>query len=188
MERMRMADRVKLYLAEYKAGMTARQIGERHGSSIEYVFVVLNKSPEYRAGRKKVCDMETHLVEKAAWLVYSQGYTTTEVAKRYGMSRNRIYVKIRNKTKRAPYSLDGRPIKVTDVDTGEVRIFPSLVKASDELYYGTATIHRKALRDSSCGQIDKEFKIEYIDSTMRPLEEISEEEIEETMAKGGKLN
>lgn len=188
MERMRMADRIKLYLAEYNAGMTVRQIGDKHGSSMEYVFVVLNKSPEYRAMRKKVRDRETHLVEKAAWLVCSQGYTTTEVAERYGLTRNTVYVKIRKKTKRAPYSLAGRPIRVTDVDTGEVRTFPSLIKASEELYYGTATIHRKALRDCRFGQIDKDFKIEYIDSNMRPLDSISEEEIEETMARGGNLN
>lgn len=185
MGRMKIADRIRIYLAEYKTGMTAMQIGEKHAISREYVLVVLNRSPEYRALRKKVYDRKDHLTEKAVWLVASQGYTTSEVAKRYGMSRERVYFRVR---KKAPSSLSGKPIRVTDVDTGEVRIFPSVIKASEELYYGTATIHRKALRDSKLGQIDKEFKIEYMGSTLRPLKDISEEEVEETMARGGNLN
>lgn len=188
MERMSLDERAKIFMADFRSGMTLREIKEKHGvGRIEYVSLVLNRDAEYRAIRKRENDKHKALYRKVTWLVREQGYGIPEVARRYGITA-RNADSIAHNHKRWYPNNNAKKVKVTDVDTGEVRVFQSLQEASEELYYSRTTIARKIRKDNPRGQIDREFRIEYVNEKNRPLDTISEEEIEKTMACGGNLN
>lgn len=189
MERMSLDERAKIFMADFRSGMTLREIKEKYGANnIEYVSLVLNRDAEYRAIRKRENDKRKAFRRKIIWLVEEQGYGIPQVAKRYGIPTYSVSMTIHNHGKRSGPNRNAKKVKVTDVDTGEVRVFQSLQEASEELYYAESTIARKIRKDNPRGQIDMEFRIEYVNEKNRPLDSISEEEIEKTMACGGNLN
>ena len=64
MERMSLDERAKIFMADFRSGMTLREIKEKYGANnIEYVSLVLNRDAEYRAIKEAIADIKADLFD-----------------------------------------------------------------------------------------------------------------------------